>query len=221
LSAAHEIGVFHRDVKPANILLRANGEPVLADFGICHMEGDERITLTDEAMGSVNYIAPEMESGRRGPPGPETDGYGVGKVLYWMLSGGLIFAREGHRTRALTDVLRQQRYEHVHMLLDDLVVENPSARMKFGDLGRRLKEIEALVMGDFAPLKPSIGIQCRFCGLGKYEKLFGPENNWREIGAVGGAGHLSQTDPRALRCNQCGHIELFDFRKLPEDWWAK
>lgn len=222
LTAAHKIGVFHRDIKPANILIRATGEPVLADFGICHMEGDQRVTLTDEAVGSVNYIAPEMESGRRlGPSRAETDGYGIGKVLYWMLSGGQIFAREVHRTRALTETLGQQRFEHVHMLLDDLLVENPDDRMKFSDLGRRLKQTEALVMADFAPLKPSLGIQCRFCGLGKYEKLFGPDDNWRGISSVGGAGHYAGTDPRALRCNHCGHVELFDFLGASENWWGK
>jgi serine/threonine protein kinase len=222
LGAAHKVGVYHRDLKPPNILVRATGEPVIADFGICHMEGDERVTLTDEAMGSVNYIAPEMESGRRlGPPRAETDGYSFGKVLYWMLSGGRIFAREGHRTLALTEVLGEQRFEHVHSLLDALLVENPSDRMKFTDLPGRLKQTEMLAMGAFAPLKPSLGIQCRFCGLGKYEKLFGPDDNWRGIRFVGGAGFTTGTDPRALRCSHCGHIELFDFRGVAENWWAK
>jgi serine/threonine protein kinase len=65
LAATHNAGIVHRDVKPANILVRADGTPVIADFGICHVDENESVTLHEEAMGPINYIAPEMESGMR------------------------------------------------------------------------------------------------------------------------------------------------------------
>jgi serine/threonine protein kinase len=131
LAAAHKAGIVHRDVKPANILVRADRTPVIADFGICHVDENESITLHEEAMGPINYIAPEMESGMRGSlgdPSEKTDVYALGKVLYWMLSGGSIFAREVHRVTPLKQALGDQRWEHVHMLLDKVVVEKPSGR---------------------------------------------------------------------------------------------
>jgi hypothetical protein len=110
------------------------------------MEEDNRMTLTtNEPGGSVNYIAPEMESGRQlGLPCPETDGYSLGKVLYWLLSGGEIFAREYHRSRALTIILGEQRFEHVHLLLDAVIVEKPADRMRFGDFSDLVKRMELL-----------------------------------------------------------------------------
>ena len=191
---------------------------VLADFGICHVEGGTRFTLTtNEPGGSVNYIAPEMESGRRlGPPCAETDAYSLAKVLYWMLSGGEIFAREDHRGRPLTATLGEQRFEHVHLFLDRVIVENPSDRARFAELPDLIAKMEALTMGNFAPLKPSIGIVCRFCGSGKYEQHVGPGSaNTARIGIP----PMANRDMRALRCNTCGHIELFDFQGLRPDWW--
>ncbi len=219
LRAAHEVGVFHRDVKPPNILVRQDGQAVLADFGICHVEGDSRFTLTtNEPGGSVNYIAPEMESGRRlGPPCAETDAYSLGKVLYWMMSGGEIFSRENHRDRPLTEILGEQRFEHVHLLLDTVVVEDPARRLRFPELSDRIEKMEAMVMGNFAPLKPSMGITCRFCGVGKYERHVGPGDG--HISRIG-IPQMSGADMRALRCEHCGHVELFNFRDLRNDWWS-
>lgn len=226
LAAAHKTGIVHRDVKPANILVRGDGTPVIADFGICHVDDNESITLHEEAMGPINYIAPEMESGMRsslGGPSEKTDVYALGKVLYWMLSGGSIFAREGHRVTPLTQVLGDQRWEHVHMVLDEVVVEKPTARLNLNDFRSRLRKVRDLVMGNYTPLKPSIGIKCRFCGLGTYQR-YGPSTapNHSAIGFP----HMTGVVTAALRCDHCGHVELFNFRDLQgqqarDDWWNR
>lgn len=65
VAAAHEADVIHRDIKPANILFRTDEGPVVvADFGIAYVEDGERQTLTDEAVGPRNFIAPELEDGQ-------------------------------------------------------------------------------------------------------------------------------------------------------------
>jgi serine/threonine protein kinase/tetratricopeptide (TPR) repeat protein len=85
---AHEHGILHRDIKPGNILLDANGEPHLTDFGLARlMEGDSTITGTREVLGTPSYIAPEQAVGETRPLTGATDVYGLGTVLYQLLTG--------------------------------------------------------------------------------------------------------------------------------------
>ncbi|WP_328465439.1 serine/threonine-protein kinase [Streptomyces sp. NBC_00448] len=92
LVAAHEAGVLHRDVKPANILLGRHGRVVLTDFGIAHVEGEEPLTETGAFIGSPEYIAPERVLGQR--PGPESDLWSLGVVLYQAVEGVSPFRRQ-------------------------------------------------------------------------------------------------------------------------------
>ncbi len=229
LRSAHQAGVIHRDVKPANILLRGDGTPVIGDFGICFVESGQWVTLSDEAMGSKNFIAPEMESGVHDSPTERTDVYSLGKVLYWMLSGGRVFAREDHRRNSLTSILDDQRFEHVHMLLDRMIVEEPTKRVSSTDLKEELLMVESLVSGNYAPLKPSMGIKCRFCGKGIYKKYatsLDLENPTRRkpltMANELGWEPRGMSDVRVLRCDYCGHVETFQFDGIRDhDWWGK
>lgn len=80
LHAAHETGVLHRDVKPANVLIAKDGRVVLTDFGIAMIEGDSALTMTGEVVGSPEFLAPERALGRRS--GPASDLWSLGVLLY-------------------------------------------------------------------------------------------------------------------------------------------
>ncbi|GAA2280972.1 hypothetical protein GCM10010234_17480 [Streptomyces hawaiiensis] len=86
LRAAHEVGIQHRDVKPANVLLRPDGRPVLTDFGIAAIRESTVLTVTGSLIGTPDYMAPERISGGEGGPGSDL----------WSLAMMLYVAVEGH-----------------------------------------------------------------------------------------------------------------------------
>jgi serine/threonine protein kinase/Tfp pilus assembly protein PilF len=103
---AHEHGILHRDIKPGNILLDRNCEPHLTDFGLARLvEAKSTITRTREALGTPSYMAPEQAAGEQRKLSNATDVYGLGAVLYQLLTGHPPFA--GGTT-----------YETIKLLLD-------------------------------------------------------------------------------------------------------
>ena len=91
LRAAHRAGVVHRDVKPGNVLIGADGRVVLTDFGLATVPGDPNVTRTGLVLGSPAYIAPERA--RDGTAGPAADLWSLGATLYAAVEGASPFAR--------------------------------------------------------------------------------------------------------------------------------
>ncbi len=89
LQHAHDKGIVHRDVKPQNIMLLADGTIKVTDFGIARFARSEHKTMTDKAIGSVHYISPEQARGEL--TDEKADIYSVGVMLYEMLTGRLPF----------------------------------------------------------------------------------------------------------------------------------
>jgi TolB-like protein/predicted Ser/Thr protein kinase len=90
---AHEHGILHRDIKPGNILLDARGEPHLTDFGLARLvESESTVTRTVEVLGTPSYMAPEQAVGNNTKLTNATDVYGLGAVLYQLLTGHPPFA---------------------------------------------------------------------------------------------------------------------------------
>ena len=103
---AHEHGIVHRDVKPGNILLDQKGEPHLTDFGLARLvESESSVTHTLEVLGTPSYMSPEQAVGNNAIVSSVTDVYGLGAVLYQLLTGQPPFA--GGTT-----------YETIKLLLD-------------------------------------------------------------------------------------------------------
>lgn len=144
LAQLHRLGLVHRDVKPANFLLRADGSLVLTDFGLVAQAGAPGAT-PGTLLGTARYVAPEQLQGAAAAP--SADVYSLGLLLHEMLCGRPAFAGE-----TLTELLAQQLVAEparlpasvaaVQPLLDRMLCKDPRGRLADADavlglLGRR------------------------------------------------------------------------------------
>jgi hypothetical protein len=102
LEHAHAVGIVHRDVKPANLLLDSRGQIWVADFGLAQVAGDGGLTVTGEVLGTLRYASPEQALARRGVVDQRSDVYSLGATLYELLMLRPVF--EG---RDRNELLRQ------------------------------------------------------------------------------------------------------------------
>ncbi|WP_431946555.1 serine/threonine-protein kinase [Actinacidiphila sp. bgisy167] len=131
LRAGHAAGVLHRDVKPGNVLIGNDGRVVLTDFGIAVIEGTSAITRTGELVGSPEYLAPERALGRR--PGPESDLWSLGVLLYVAVEGGSPFRPRRTAVAVGVLVLALGLGGLAYALFDDEPVGRPGRGTSAGD----------------------------------------------------------------------------------------
>lgn len=110
LDHAHQLGVIHRDVKPANLMIDARGEVWIADFGLAMFRDDVELTMTGELIGTLRFMSPEQGTARRGLVDHRTDIYSLGVTLYELLTLTPAFAGSDR-----------------HELLRRIVLEEPKA----------------------------------------------------------------------------------------------
>ncbi|WP_433474339.1 protein kinase domain-containing protein [Spirillospora sp. CA-142024] len=153
LRAAHAIGILHRDVKPANVLVAADDRTVLTDFGIAQMAGDATLTGTGLLMGSPAYMSPERVNGD--PAIPASDLWALGATLYAATEG----KAPHHRSDAMAvlaavmtqDVPPPKNAGPLAPVLTGLLERDPVRRMS-GD--RAEEALKAVAAGHAAGLAP-------------------------------------------------------------------
>ncbi|RFU83664.1 serine/threonine protein kinase [Streptomyces triticagri] len=145
LRAAHAAGIQHRDVKPANVMLRADGSAVLTDFGIAALQGSTSLTATGDLIGSPEFIAPERIRGVDNDPA--SDLWSLGLVLYVAVEGHSPL-RRGTPLATLAAVLDEPvpppvRSGPLAPVLQALLVRDPAARPDAARLDGLLAEAES------------------------------------------------------------------------------
>lgn len=145
LRAAHEVGVLHRDVKPANVLLSDDGRVVLTDFGIASVEGSSALTMAGEVIGSPEFLSPERALGRT--PGPGSDLWSLGVLLYAAVEGGSPFRHDTPLStlRAVVDepLPPPHRAGPLTPVVEGLLRKDPEERLPAEQAARDLRLIAA------------------------------------------------------------------------------
>ncbi|MEU0437732.1 serine/threonine-protein kinase [Streptomyces sp. NPDC006290] len=142
LRAAHDAGIQHRDVKPANVLMRPDGRPVLTDFGIATIRDSTALTATGSIIGTPDYMAPERISGGEGGPG--SDLWSLAMMLYVAVEGHHPL-RRGTTLATLAALLSEQLPPPVRAgvltgFLNGALVKNPADRVDATTADRLLAE---------------------------------------------------------------------------------
>jgi serine/threonine protein kinase len=140
LAAAHQAGIVHRDVKPANVMVLGDSAR-LTDFGIARVKGDPKLTSTGLIVGSPAYMAPEQASGAAA--GPEADLWGLGATLYYAVEGRPPFERDGQiaiLTAVVNDAPRApERAGELAPVIVALLSKDPAQRPSAADLRELLE----------------------------------------------------------------------------------
>jgi len=156
LRHAHDRGVIHRDIKPGNLLLAADGCVKLSDFGIARLFGYSRLTNAGNVLGTAEYMAPEQAAGQ--PVDARADLYSLGALMYALLARRPVF-----RGKSLPEMLHKQQYEQpepirkfvsdlpeeFERILSQLLEKSPDRRIPNADvLARRLETmLQSLSVG--------------------------------------------------------------------------
>ena len=207
----HQVGRFHRDIKPDNVFIDQADRLVLGDFGLAfNREGEERLTETFENVGSRDWMPAWAMGLRLTEVQPNFDVFSLGKVLWAMISGQPILQLWYHR-KPKFDLAKMfpgnESIAFVQTILDRTVVEEPTDCIKNGTelLALVDETIEALTMkvrvfgGDLIR-------KCLVCGKGNYQIIVDHDvDEQRNFGLE----VIAQPKFRIFVCNSCGHLQLF------------
>ena len=192
--------IVHRDIKPDNILVLEDGTIRLIDFGICHFEDGNMITLTDENVGPRNYMAPECGFGNDAPARTYSDLYSAAKVLWSSITSKRVFDREEavFSDLSMEGVFRNQtEIWHLRRIFEKTIRKCPQHRFQnTREVLWLIGEVRYLIERGYPPLEDARK-RCPRCGdfwligFPKSHLVFGNSN---------------PEGICAIQCNTCGFI---------------
>lgn len=210
LEHAHQRGVLHRDIKPGNVLIDAEGEPHVTDFGLAKLvdDDDSGLTMSTTALGSPSYMAPEVASGGAKSTTQAADIYGVGAVLYELLTGQPPFRGESavETMRAVVEndpasprSLNPSVARDLETIALRCLSKKPASR--FSSAGELADELERFTRGEPIVSRPISGVERIALWYRRRPALAGLATALVVIFVLGVVGVVSQLS-RALKAEK-------------------
>lgn len=204
IGAVKDVGIVHRDLSPKNILITPEGSVKVIDFGICQIEGETRITLVDEGVGTINYIAPECESGAGGVVSFKSDLYSAGKILWSAVTNQMAFAREAavYRNKSMSQMSTKIQTWHLHHIFEGTIRHNPNDR--FDSVAEALRICNMVRMMIELRKVPAewLLVRCPICFIGDMV----PPQGWpAQVNHPYTSNLPNGIEP--VQCNYCGYFQ--------------
>lgn len=191
--------IIHRDLSPSNILVMPDLTIKVIDFGLCQLQGHETITLADEGVGTVNYMAPECESGSEDMVGVGADLYSAGKILWSAITGLKAFSREApvFNAKSMPEMFSNNpKTWHLHHIFEKTIRRDWRNRWGSATQAEAVaRRVRFLIESGYPPLE-EIGPRCPICGVGELTDFQG--------------SHMvfGNPNPRGIASRQCTYCGM-------------
>ncbi len=208
LSCLEDSGLVHRDLSLSNVLVMPNKSIKIIDFGLCHTDEYETITLLDEGAGTQNYMAPECEAGAEGEISISSDLYSAGKILWSAITNLNAFSRESQvfNAKSMKSMFpNNPECWHLHHIFKKTIRHDASNRWQTAKLSLAESSYTYyLISSGFSPLE-HIQNNCPICGVGT-------QNTFQGSHMVFGNPNPRGID--AVKCDSCGYCMAIDHTVL-------
>jgi serine/threonine protein kinase len=191
-----KLSIVHRDLSPANVMVLPDRAIKVIDFGLVQIEGAETITLVDEGVGTIDYMAPECGSGAGGRISGKSDLYSAGKLLWSAVTGRKAFAREEPIWEAMslpTIFPEHPMTWHLSPIIEQAIRREEYERPLPYESLKLAERILEVVNAGYQPIE-LVGKRCPVCGFGELTT----EHAWKGWGTGPPPGMIYYV------CNHCG-----------------
>lgn len=203
--------IIHRDLSPSNILVSPDLSIKIIDFGGCQIEDGKHITLEDEGVGSINYMAPECESGSKERISVGADLYSAGKIIWSAVTGKLVFSREkaAFTSHSMSTIFpNNPSCWHLIHIFRKTIRHDWRKRWGSAQYAKSASLMVIKLIEDGYPPLEDIFNKCPVCGVGELDDFEGSHMVF---------GNQNPRGISAVRCSYCGICLARDFQKRKDN----